>query len=274
MGRKVKSKRRKKTLPLVELFRGVVKKMTEEQQQQITPELEELQRQGIRTYENLLDGLSYLSEADRSTVVWVLERLEKRSAGPRLLEVLVNDSSLSVRCGAGRALGVIGGKRVVSGLSKVVENSSIDPSIRAEACAGLAFLSEKIDTKIFRRLVGDLEEDPRVRSQAAEGLANHLSGSDRRRREWRRAVEVLLPCLNDSNTDVRFWAVFAVGSLNARVAVPRLRKLARRDDAIATGMWAVSEEAKDALHCIERGFWPELDAFTRTQRKPESQGGE
>lgn len=117
----------------------------------------------------------------------------------------------------------------------------------------------------------DLLNDPQrpavVRTQAAEGIGNCLPERVLRRqhsRLYRRCLTALVAALDDPHPNVRFYAAFSLGKLRARAALPRLRQLAEHDNAEASGMWSVKEEAVDAIHSIEHRFAPEADACERT----------
>ena len=117
----------------------------------------------------------------------------------------------------------------------------------------------------------DLLNDPQrpavVRTQAAEGIGNCLPERVVRRqhsRLYRRCVTALVAALDDPHPNVRFYAAFSLGKLRARTALPRLRQLAEHDNAEASWMWSVKEEAVDAIHSIEHDCPPEPDACERT----------
>ena len=229
--------------------------------------LARLRKVRIRTVEDIEDRFYSLKARERKDAVYILSRLGKRNFVSMLLDVIQNDVSLKVRIEAAEALGWIGGKRAMKGLWKVVENQGSSHRVRWQACYSLAFMFEMDTLDLFIKLVSDNSEHPEIRSQAAEGIANLLDLEDRRRKGWRRSVDALIPCLDDSSGEVRFWVIFALGILRAKQALSRLRRLARSDRYVGSMRWPNFEEAKDAIVNIKTGNWPEPDAFERSRSK-------
>ncbi len=125
-----------------------------------------------------------------------------------------------------------------------------DPDIRYGACHTLAFTWPRGWPDVARRALldvivataDDVDEDPRIRGQALEGIANRFVGS------LTPAVsEVVLRALHDSHPAVRFWACFAAGQTRDLRCVERLRWLARGDVTRPPHLWSVAAEAVDAL---------------------------
>lgn len=131
---------------------------------------------------------------------------------------------------------------------------------RREAAAwALAFLGpdgERRRTEMvnaFRDALADPGEDPTVRGQAAEGLAETMQftpRSGRARMPFLRAVFALIGCLEDPSAEVRFWSAFALGRIRAKAALPALRRFAETEEATLAGWWSVREEAADALASV------------------------
>ncbi len=49
--------------------------------------------------------------------------------------------------------------------------------------------------------------------------------------------------MNDSESEVRFWACFTVGAIRVSDVSLKLRVLAQTDDAVVAGWWSVGKEA-------------------------------
>ena len=102
-----------------------------------------------------------------------------------------------------------------------------------------------------------------VFEDAGDAIGCHAP-KDRRTVPFRRAVAVAMKCLDDPSAEVRFWSIFALWSLEAKVAIPKLRKMVKHDKAMCPWMWPVNEEAKDALYFLETGKSLQPDAGERT----------
>ena len=112
--------------------------------------------------------------------------------------------------------------------------------------AAAAFVMQVIRTSrtisALERKVCDVEENARVRGEAAEALAHA---------HRRKSHGVLLRNLGDRSKDVRFWCAFALGEMVERRAIPALTRLANSDRRVVRGFHSVSQEAADALRNIE-----------------------
>lgn len=141
------------------------------------------------------------------------------------------------------------------------------PDTAQWATYDLSFSCEPRAVPHLLDLLNDTQRPVAVRAQAAEGIGDCVPGHVVRRqcsRLYRRCVAALVASLDAPHPDVRFYAAFSLGKLRARTALPRLRQLAEHDNAEASGMWSVKEEAVDAIHSIEHRFAPEADACERT----------
>lgn len=105
-------------------------------------------------------------------------------------------------------------------------------------------------------------EHPRVRAQAAEGLANTMTMERRWKPLYRPAVSALLVGLKDESPQVRFWSVFALWQMRAREALPELERLAATDNALCPGWWTIAEEASDAIASLTNKAEGRPDRFT------------
>jgi hypothetical protein len=117
----------------------------------------------------------------------------------------------------------------------------------------------------------------RIRGDAADALAWYMDRMDRRTRDYRRCVAAALKGLKNESAEVRFWSMYLVGEMASsrtrsgrrtqagelRRALPVLRRIAREEYEVYSNLWPYSEEAKDAIHCIDHGEWPSPDAAER-----------
>jgi HEAT repeat protein len=157
------------------------------------------------------------------------------------------------------ALGRIGGAAAREALVELFHAAK--GQRRIAAMYGLSLLMDDRLLPLFLDVLRDVHEPTDVRAQAAEAVGTLLDVGDRRLKRHREAVDALLPLVDDRDVEVRFWSVYALGMVRARRAVPALERLARNDSAQSRSMWwSVSEEAKDALHCIATDRWPAISA--------------
>jgi len=116
---------------------------------------------------------------------------------------------------------------------------------RTAAAYALNLMHAKPAILALEKSVGNQQEHPRVRGQAAESLAhNHRENSHR----------LILKNLMDPSKEVRFWCAFALGQMDDGDALVNLRKLAEKDRRIVRGFWSVSREAKAAIREIQDGI--------------------
>lgn len=129
------------------------------------------------------------------------------------------------------------------------------PDIRLAVAYALSHWHEPRATRALLVALENASETPAVRGQAAEGIGWTL-GADRGSRALRmRAVAALGTGLGDAAVEVRFWCVYASGHLVAKALAGKLAELARSDDAVCPGTWAVKDEAADVLAFWEGGGW-------------------
>ena len=228
------------------------------------PLLRDIERRGIKSLTSLRNKLGELPLRQLGTAIWVLGKVGNRNDVPNLLKIRQSQPTLVHE--VLEALSNLGGKRAFNELVRSLQNRTLSLGVRIEACHGLGHRwSGKVPASIFYPIVSSPDEDPNLRGYAAEGIGIRVPR--RPKSEMRKAVEVLLPCLDDPSAEVRFWAVFALAAMNARPALPKLRRLARKDHADGPFGWSVAEEAKDAVYCLtHKGRWPEMDAGERRLR--------
>lgn len=129
-----------------------------------------------------------------------------------------------------------------------------DPDVRHGACHTLAFTWPRGWPDAARRALldvmlataADVDEDPTIRGQALEGIANRFAGQPSPA-----VSDVLLRALHDPHPAVRFWACFAAWQTGDVRCVERLRWLARHDVTRPPHLWSVAAEAVDALGAFQ-----------------------
>jgi HEAT repeat protein len=227
------------------------------------PSLRDIERYGIKSLSTLRNKLDDLPLRQLGTAIWVLGKVGNRNDVPKLLKIRQTQPALVHE--VLEALSNLGGKRSFNELVRSLQNRALSLEVRVEACHGLGHRwSGNVPASIFYPIVSSPDEDPNLRGHAAEAIGIRVPR--RSKSEMRKAVTVLLPCLGDHSAEVRFWAVFALAGLDARVALPKLRRLVRQDHENGPLGWTVSEEAKDAIYYLTKGCWPEIDAYARKEK--------
>jgi hypothetical protein len=137
-----------------------------------------------------------------------------------------------------------------------------DPEVRRVAAHGLGFWGERRATAVLLWVLGQPNERPDIRGQAAEGIGHEglvFSGDIPPPSPLReRAVAGLRAGLRDAAPEVRFWCLYGLGQLQAREARPEIEALTG-DRSLCPYTWWVGEEAQDVLAYWDTGDWPERD---------------
>lgn len=104
---------------------------------------------------------------------------------------------------------------------------------------------------IFTKILGDENESPAVRAQAAEGLAYYFYRKRRGTSSFQSAIELLEAALADTSPDVRYYAAFALGAAGERGSVLALRRAAKDRSTSKNFVGTVGDEAMDAITQIK-----------------------
>jgi HEAT repeat protein len=139
-----------------------------------------------------------------------------------------------------------------------------DPTVRYEAAYLLTHWFEGRAAVALLEVLDDATSPAKLRGQAAEGVGMVLDPAFTRPRALRaRAVAALRRGLADDAPDVRFWCVYALGSVKATDARAEIERLAATDTAPCPYMWRVRDEAADVLTFWAEGVWPRRTAGER-----------
>lgn len=92
-------------------------------------------------------------------------------------------------------------------------------------------------------------EYPEIRGQALENVGSALMFQGYKRH---RIAQRILQLLDDPEADVRFWAIYALWQMKARIAIPILERMTD-DPGKPHRFWTVGEEASDALGELRDG---------------------
>lgn len=203
-------------------------------------------RRGCVTFESLLETTPKLDDFNRDTAVALLGSFNDERGVPILLNVLQENPAS--RFEAARSLAQIDGDQAKDSLIDLMRSDE-DVDLRYWAAYSLSCM-ENAGIQAFIDALTDVDEQPKVRAQAAEGLGNLLQYHDRRTRVYRLACQPLIAALADESAEVRFWATFALGLARCSAALPALEQLRLTDDAVCPGYSSVQQEASWAIEVI------------------------
>jgi hypothetical protein len=133
---------------------------------------------------------------------------------------------------------------------------------RKGAAYVLAFWGERRTVRPLLAALENESEDAHVRAMAAEGIGYALQYDPHPLKA--RAVAALRSALSSSSADIRFFSVFALGTVKAEEARGDVEALVNDPAVFSPGWWTVGEEARDALLVLDGGGWPERDSFETT----------
>lgn len=198
----------------------------------------------------LLCRLSTLQGEAFAAALHLVSDLKDRAAVPVLIDLLTAGDPQQAESLA-HVIATIGGQRACPGLLRVLAESD-QPQHRWAALYGLTWL---MDSRAFRpllKLFRNPHEPAHLRAQAGEALTYLLSDAPPHESQGEAAIDAFLTGLDDADADVQFWSVYALGTLQARRALPKLRQLAQQaEDRLTSAGNSVREEAREALQVIE-----------------------
>ena len=218
-----------------------------------------LERLGITDPDDVIPLLQSSNRHLAATACSALGHTRKKRFSTVLLSVLKGKRP-SLWMPAAVAISQLESKRMIRPLIQIMLDPSRSVGQRQSAAYALSFTWSGLADARYMTSIGEAfvtilqkkHESPGLRGQVAEGLA-YLHGPctgaprDRRRRSYRESGQILITALGDSAAEVRFWAVFALGSMRYRAALPILRKLAKTDNGRFGDWGPVCEEAADAV---------------------------
>jgi HEAT repeat protein len=158
---------------------------------------------------------------------------------------LVRQSSL--------ALAQIGSKRATRSLIRILRHSPLWHS-RVFAAEALMHLRDERAILPLVAVVRDLNEDERVRDEAAEALSVFI------RKRPQRVIPALLRVADDASAWVRWSVAFALGHATDIRVIPALQRLARDGTVLPGGQVSIAAEATEALENVR-------DRLTKRRRR-------
>ncbi|ABF86579.1 PBS lyase HEAT repeat-like domain protein [Myxococcus xanthus DK 1622] len=100
------------------------------------------------------------------------------------------------------------------------------------------------------RILADDNEDPKVRGQAAEGLAYMFDLVKADSPEFELAVKTLLEALSDPSLEVRYNAIFAIGATKHPPLIPALEALLGDSTPVPGWGDTIGRKAADAIEWL------------------------
>lgn len=206
-------------------------------------DIELLLNAGVDSFDDLLTIVqdTTMDVEKRTVACWILGAFgEKRAA--RALSIALDDDDLGVRWEAAKSLSMLGNKRYLRKVITVALKSK-DIESRKAAVYALGWYGDERAIEPLVNILTENSEDPELRGNAAEALANMGATS---------AVVPLMAALRDASIEVRFWAAFALGEVGDLQTVPELKGLASEDTSVLDGWWSVKKECLDSIRRIRR----------------------
>ena len=286
---------------LAELFRELTAKRTEESRARCLARDRENRRcvfrlaaRGVTTVPELVVALPGLPPKLKEFGIWWIQQNKVRGAETVLLRMLRGDPQFHLSCAS--ALAMIGGTRSTREFLKIGRAQLASPKpdrhwldaviVGFKMRGRISSEAEELLLMIYERT--DLPGWLRGDAGDALGCCSQLR--DRRTTFFRRALTTARNGLHEADIEVQFWSMYLIMQLaqtysskpsrsNSRfsIVLPQLRKIAAEDHRLAPGYWwPMSAEAEDAIHVIENGNGPEVDAADRwhgnTERGPMIRG--
>lgn len=124
------------------------------------------------------------------------------------------------------------------------------PEVRLAVVFALTWQKDMRGWAKFIKILGDRNESPAVRAQAAEGLAYKFHRKRKETSDFQPAIEILVAALTDVSPDVRYYAAFALGASGESKVLPALLKAAKDRSTSENFVGTVGDEAMNAAEQI------------------------
>lgn len=246
--------------------------------------LSRLERMGINTVSELIAALPTLSPALKDFGIEWVGRFSPSRAETILLTLLRDDPKVRPSCA--NSLGMLKRRRSNRELVRIgkTQLASATPDGRwlESIVIGLKWARDNDSAEVLVEIYERQDLPGWLCGDAADALGCTRAICDRRTRLFRRIWVAAEKGIHEPDIDVQFWSMYVIMQLatnydrpadaNSRFhsALPRLREIAATDHRIAPGFWwPMSEEAKDAIECIETGTLQHPDAGERWSGKGE-----
>ncbi|WP_075095853.1 hypothetical protein [Planctomyces sp. SH-PL14] len=247
--------------------------------------VEKLVSHGVVTVGQLLERLSGLSQRLSIVGIELISLLRIGQAAPLLVD-LMESRPLRMACASAIAM-CSQNERITERLLRIgcreLDSSHPDPHWLWTIIEAVRRSDDRRAAELLVRIYEHPALPGSIRGDAADRLGCEGFIGDRRTSLRRRCRVAAILGLTDDSIDVQFWSMYLIGQLGSHDrrgpsrrahdlldAIPILKGIAAVDQRIAPGYWwPMSAEAEDALHCLEHGSWPEVDAAERWAGKGE-----
>jgi HEAT repeat protein len=201
--------------------------------------------------DDLLARLGDLPRGEQSAVVRFIAQTRHRTAVPALLKFLPRASAQMAEEMA-QVIATQGGDQAGPILLEILSATDLPVGVRRAVVYALVWLFDPRAIPMLLDCCRDQQEDPVVRTTAAEGLmylARELADDAPERKL---AEQAFLAGLSDAQVEVRYWSVYAVGGMELKTALPLLARLAQHDVGYDTthDCW-IRDEAIEAMRLID-----------------------
>jgi HEAT repeat protein len=201
--------------------------------------------------DDLLARLGDLPRGEQSAVVRFIAQTKHRTAVPALLKFLPH-ASANLAEEMAQVIATQGGDQAGPILLDILSATDLPVGVRRAVVYALVWLFDPRAIPTLLACCRDQQEDPVIRTTAAEGLmylARDLEPDSAERQE---TEQVFLAGLTDPQVEVRYWSVYAVGGMGVVSALPLLAQLAQEDVGYDTthDCW-IRDEAVEAIRIID-----------------------
>jgi HEAT repeat protein len=191
---------------------------------------------------------SHRTSVDDRSMLDALETIERAVLRPRGLDV----RPVSQR------------DALFDALARIARDAARSVDVRIASVQALRGFFDRRSIRVFARLLADRSQPASLRAECAEAIGFSASAYARPDGRWtvgdrlldRAVLDALHLAVEDEDPSVRFWAVYAIGSLRDGSFEPTLTRLAATDHAHVPSFWTVAEEASDVLEVLRGGEWP------------------
>lgn len=204
----------------------------------VRADLNRLREAGVASLDTLIAtiGNEKMPVETRCSACWLLARIGHESSAHVLTE-LFDSRERGLRIASVRYFAELRGSGFENQIISILKNDS-DPEVRFAAAYALGLLGLDGAIAPLLEVARNQLERPSVRGGAIEALA------DIRNKE---VLKPLIMLLSDPVPEVRFWAVFALGQLGEKSAIPALEKLKATDSSTVPGWRSIQQECEEAI---------------------------
>lgn len=177
----------------------------------------------------------------RTIACWLLGELGDIRASKALLKIFETSNNNELIWETAKSIIALNIKQAIPMLKKTLFDDPSDEK-RAASAYMLGRLSDSGSGNDLLEVVLNKKEIQKIRGYAAESLGVLRE---------KNAVNSLLIALYESNDELRFWIIYALGQIGDPAAIPDLEGIAKGEDIIIPGWGSIKEEVKLAIDNIK-----------------------